>query len=210
MPQTLNLDIVSDVVCPWCYIGKKRMDKALALFGPDRVTVVWRPFQLDPSIPEGGVDRHTYLKNKFGDGERLKQMLLALEAAGQSENIPFDFASIGRTPNTLNAHRLIRWSLSAGCQDAVVTSLFETYFEQGKDIGDPDVLSAIAGAAGMDSDLVTELLSSDSDRDLVTSEIDSARNMGVSGVPTFVVNNEFAVSGAQEPDTLLQLLKKAT
>ncbi len=210
MAKTLSLDIVSDVVCPWCYVGKKRMDKALALFGPERVSAVWRPFQLDPTIPAQGVDRKTYLKNKFGEGERPKQMLQALEAAGRDEDIPFDFDAIARSPNTLKAHRLIRWSLSAGCQDAVVTKLFEAYFEQGKDIGDTAILTAIAREAGMDATLVEELLASESDCDAVADEIDAARKMGISGVPTFIVNNQFAVSGAQEPDALLQLLNKAT
>jgi predicted DsbA family dithiol-disulfide isomerase len=209
MTQTLSLDIVSDVVCPWCYVGKKRMDKALALFGPDRVRAVWRPFQLDPTIPEGGVDRKTYLKNKFGDGERPKQMLHALEAAGEAESIPFNFTNIERTPNTLKAHRLIHWSLNAGCQDAVVTKLFEAYFVAGKDIGDEAVLAALAGGAGMDTALVAKLLNSDADLDVITGEIDAARQMGISGVPTFIVNSQYAVSGAQEPDTLVQLLNKA-
>jgi len=209
MTQTLTLDIVSDVVCPWCYVGKKRMEKALARFGSKHVALVWRPFQLDPTIPPEGIDRKTYMKKKFGDGEGPKRMRNALVAAGQEEGIHFDFAAITRAPNTLAAHRLIRWSLSAGCQDAVVTKLFDAYFIEGRDIGDPAVLTEIAGCSGMDSDLVSNLLNSNSDCDLVAREIENAQSMGISGVPTFIVNNQYAVSGAQDPETLVQLLQKA-
>ncbi len=205
----LQIDIVSDTVCPWCYIGQKRFARAVARFGHDAVNVVWRPYQLDPTIPPEGMDRKAYLRQKFGEGHRPKEILQALEQAAASEGLLFEFDAIKRSPNTLDSHRLIRWALSAGCQDQVVGLLFEAYFEHGLDIGDTNVLTQIAAQAGMDSRLVADLLSGDADKDLVRREIATAREMGIRGVPTFIIDQRYAVSGAQESDTLLSLMQEA-
>lgn len=209
MPSPIHLDIVSDTICPWCYVGKVRLEQALSEFGANRVKIEWRPFQLDPSVPAGGVDRKTYMKKKFGDSGRSKSMLEALEAAGREEGLRFNFDAITRTPNTLNSHRLIRWSQSDGCQDAVVTHLFQAFFVQGKDIGDHDVLSQVAESAGMDGKAVAARLATDADSEIVGAEARHANEMGISGVPTFIANSKIAVSGAQPSSVLLQFLDKA-
>ena len=143
MPD-MTIDIVSDAVCPWCYVGKRRLEAALAGSGDANVAVQWRPFQLDPTIPSEGLDRQAYMRAKFRDDARLAEVHQRLKALGAEVGIKFDFAAIKRSPNTLDAHRLIRWAGEAGVQDAVVERLFSAYFERGEDIGDRDVLARIA------------------------------------------------------------------
>lgn len=209
MPENLKLDIISDTICPWCYIGKKRLDEALARFGSDRVDVMWRPYQLDPTVPKDGIDRRGYIKNKFGDPGQRAAMLDALNAAGDAQGIAFDFDAIDRTPNTMDSHRLIRWASNNARQQIVVELLFKRYFEEGADIGQNRVLIEVAAQAGMDSQLVTELLQGDSDLELVQTEIDLARHMGVTGVPTFIIENRYAVVGAQDSDVLFDFLQQS-
>ncbi len=209
MSSSVQLDIVSDTICPWCYVGKVRLEQALSQFNGNHVEIVWRPFQLDPTVPAGGIDRKTYLKKKFGDSGRSKSMLEALEAAGQEDGLRFNFEAIARTPNTVDSHRLIRWSQIDGFQDAVVTHLFQAYFEQGKDIGDREVLSQIAESAGMDGEAIASRLATDMDVEIVGAEARQASEMGISGVPTFIANSKIAVSGAQPSSVLLQFLDKA-
>ena len=203
--KPLTIDVVSDVVCPWCFIGKHKMEAALATM-PDRVfDVRWHPFQLDPTIPRGGVDRHAYLANKFGE-ERIAAMHARLEAAGESAGVTFAFDRIKISPNTLDAHRLIRWSRSAGVQNAVKERLMQLYFVEGADIGDAAVLIDVAAAHGMDADTVARLLADGSDTDAVQAEIAQAQRVGVTGVPFFIIAGRYALSGAQEAAVIAEAI----
>jgi predicted DsbA family dithiol-disulfide isomerase len=205
----MQIDVVSDTVCPWCFIGKRRLDRALAMRPEVKADVFWRPYRLDPSIPKEGVDRRAYLKAKFGDGPRNTAMGDALRSEGASEGITFAFDRIAKTPNTLDSHRLIRWAGGQGVQDDVVERLFSAYFLEGRDIGDAGVLTDVAKAAGMDFGLVSELLVRDSDLEVVEREAGMASQMGISGVPTFIFDSRFMISGAREPEVLAKIIDRA-
>jgi predicted DsbA family dithiol-disulfide isomerase len=206
--EILTIDIVSDVVCPWCYLGEKRLEAALAEeTGP--VAVRWRPYQLDPTIPEEGLDRAEYMAKKFGASGRLQSVHDNLTRLGAEVGLPFAFDTIERSPNTLDAHRLIRWAASAGVQARVVDRLFGAYFVEGRDIGDRVVLTEIAGECGLDTDLIERLLAEGVDADLVRQEIEQAQAMGVSGVPFFIFGGRVGVPGAQEPSVLRQAMAEA-
>jgi predicted DsbA family dithiol-disulfide isomerase len=198
----LTIDIVSDVVCPWCYLGKRRLEAALARVGREDAIVRWRPFQLDETIPLEGMDRQAYMKRKFGDLSRLTAVHERLVSFGEEVGAVYDFDAISRAPNTLKAHRLIRWAGEAGAQDVVVERLFQAYFEQGRDIGDNETLSEIAAASGMDGEDVRRRLLSDEDIEAAQTEIDAWRRAGVSGVPFFIFDGKLAVSGAQTVEVL--------
>ena len=202
----ITVDIVSDVVCPWCFIGKRRLEKAMAAFEAP-LAIRWRPYQLDPTIPAGGKDRRAYLEAKFGSAERIRQLHENVSVAGASEGIDFAFDKILVSPNTLDAHRLIRWAGQAGVEGKIVEALFRAYFFEGKNIGDHAVLVEIAARHGMDGALIPARLSGDEDRDDVTEEIDSARRIGVTGVPTFIVGNRYAVVGAQPAEEIVRALE---
>jgi predicted DsbA family dithiol-disulfide isomerase len=204
----MQIDVVSDTICPWCFIGRRRLARALAMRPDIEFDVHWRAYRLDPTVPPGGVDRKEYLRAKFGDGDRPKAMSEAIRAAGMSEDIAFAFDRIAKTPNTVDSHRLIRWAGGAGLQDEVVEALFKAYFEDGRDIGDIDVLVEIANETGMDSALVADLLEEGSDREIIAREDELAHKMGITGVPTFIFANKYAVSGAHDPETLLELIDK--
>jgi predicted DsbA family dithiol-disulfide isomerase len=202
------IDVVSDTICPWCFIGKRRLSRAL-IERPDlEFDVRWRAYRLDPTIPPEGVERKAYLKAKFGDGDRPKAMSEAIRAAGESEDIAFAFDRIAKTPNTIDSHRLIRWAGGAGVQDEMVEALFKAYFEDGRDIGNIDVLIDIADQTGMDTALIADLLEDGADREIIEREDELARRMGISGVPTFIFANKYAVSGAHDPETLLEVIDK--
>ena len=203
----MKLDVVSDTVCPWCYIGKKRLDQALEIHSGKGITLEWRPFQLDASIPAGGIDRKTYMERKFG-AERAKEVGNTIREFGNAVGIEFRFDLIEKSPNTMDSHRLIRWAGTAGCQNEMVDSLFRRYFEQGEDIGSHDVLVDAASEVGMDTDIVRDLLAKDADRDLITREDSMAREIGIQGVPSFVINSQWVVTGAQEPETLVRMFNK--
>ncbi len=205
----MQIDIVSDTVCPWCFIGKRRLARALAMRPDVPVELFWRPFRLDPAIPREGVDRKAYMKAKFGDNPRSGAMAEALRSEGAGEGIEFAFDKIARTPNTLDSHRLIRWAGGAGAQDAVVERLFKAYFLDGRDIGDAAVLTDIAAEAGMNAQLVGELLAGDADLAVVEREAGMANQMGISGVPTFIFDSCFMISGAREPEVLARIMDKA-
>jgi predicted DsbA family dithiol-disulfide isomerase len=206
--KILTVDIVSDVVCPWCYLGEKRLEEALAEeAGP--VVVRWRPYQLDPTIPAGGLDRAEYMAKKFGASGRLQSVHENLTRLGAEVGLPFAFDKITRSPNTLDAHRLIRWAASAGVQSRVVDRLFEAYFVEGRDIGDRVVLTEIAAECGLDADLVERLLAEGADSELVRQEVEQAQAMGVSGVPFFIFAGRLGVPGAQEPSVLRQAMAEA-
>ena len=203
------IDIVSDTVCPWCYIGKRRLEHAMALRPDITFDVHWRPYRLDPTIPPEGVDRREYLRKKFGDSPRTQSVADAIRAEGAREGIAFAFEKIARSPNTLDSHRLIRWAGSTGRQNAVVDRLFAAYFLEGRDIGNRAALVALATEAGMDTKLVADLLGQDADRALIEREDALAHEMGISGVPTFIFQNRFMLSGAREPEVLVRVIDKA-
>ncbi len=207
--EPLQIDIISDVMCPWCLVGKRRFEKALAMRPDIAVDVRWRPFLLDPTIPSTGIDRQEYLSNKFGGPDRAREIYRTIEQAGEDEGIPFAFDKIKRSPNTIDAHRVIRWASNEGCQDAVVERLFEMFFIEGLDIGDRAVLREASVEAGMDEKLVTRLLATEEDRDLVEKEVALAREMGVNGVPCFIVGNKYVVMGAEQPETIVGALDRA-
>ncbi len=204
----MQIDIVSDTVCPWCFIGKRRLERALAMRPDVPYDIRWRAYRLDPTVPPGGVDRKQYMQAKFGNNPNRQAMADALKAAGDGENIAFAFDRIARTPNTLNSHRLIRWAGSDGLQDQMVERLFEAYFEDGLDIGNSDVLVEIAAEVGMDSATVADLLEQGADRKLIEDEDALAHKLGISGVPTFIFENKYLVSGAHDPEALVQVIDK--
>ncbi|NNE24050.1 MAG: DsbA family oxidoreductase [Rhizobiales bacterium] len=195
-------------MCPWCYIGKRRLEQALAATAAVDIDVRWRPFQLDATIPEGGMDRQEYLANKFGGAEGAAEVYKSVREAGAAEDIPFNFEGITRSPNTVNAHRVIRWSHSVGLQDQVVEGLFKLYFIDGGDLTDNDALVEAAGAAGMDREIVERLINSDADIEETKNEIALAQKMGVTGVPTFIVGQKYAIVGAQGPEIIAGAIAK--
>jgi predicted DsbA family dithiol-disulfide isomerase len=205
----MQIDIVSDTVCPWCFIGKRRIARAMAMRPDVSFEVFWRPYRLDPTIPREGVDRRAYLKAKFGDSPRSSAMGDAIRSEGAGEGIEFAFDKIAKSPNTLDSHRLVRWSASAGVQDEVVEGLFRAYFIDGKDIGDAAVLASVAAEAGMDGELVTSLLAGDGDLESVEREAGLANEMGITGVPTFIFDSKFMISGAREAELLVRVIDKA-
>jgi predicted DsbA family dithiol-disulfide isomerase len=205
----LTVDIVSDVMCPWCYIGKRRFEKALAMKSDVQVDIRWRPFQLDATIPKDGIDRKTYLENKFGGPEKAIQVYAAVAQAGEMEGIPFAFDKIKVSPNTLDAHRLIRWAVSSGLQNEIVERLFRLYFLEGANIGDHAVLLKAAADAGLDTEIISNLLETGADTELVQKEVALAQQLGISGVPCFIVNNKYAVMGAEQPETIVTALESA-
>lgn len=210
-PQTepLIIDVVADVVCPWCYLGWRRLKSALALRPDVDAKLVWRPYQLDPTLPEEGVDRKQYMANKFRDPDKLKAVHAALVEGGAEEGIRFDFEAIGLSPNTNAAHRLIRWALTAGVQDQIVEALFQAYFTDGLDIGDPVVLGDIAEAAGMERLVVLQLLSEGADKEAVAREHAMAVQGGVTGVPFVIFAGKVAVVGAESPERIAQAIDQA-
>jgi predicted DsbA family dithiol-disulfide isomerase len=208
--QSITVDVVSDVVCPWCFIGQKRLDKAVAAVPEVTVDIHWRPYQLDPTIPPEGKDRKQYMLAKFGSEERIREIHQRIEPLGVAEGILFDFAAIKVAPNTLDAHRVIRWAGTAGdgVQNQLVRRLFQLNFEEGANIGDPAVLIEAARESGMDVAVVETLLPTDADRDAVASEIATASRMGITGVPCFLLEGKYAVMGAQDAETLADAIRQ--
>ncbi len=203
--DVLTVDVVSDVMCPWCYIGKRRLDRAQVL-APDVEPVVrWRPFRLDATIPPEGIDRQEYLDKKFGR-EKAIEMYTQIQETGEVEGIVFAFDRITRSPNTLNAHRVIRWAEMGEQQDAVVERLFELYFTEGEDIGETSVLLDAAREGQMDMDFIEEVLATDRDIDEVEKEIALAHELGVQGVPTYVIDQQHILVGAQSAEFLADAL----
>ncbi|TPK60541.1 DsbA family protein [Mesorhizobium sp. B2-4-19] len=208
--NAITVDVVSDVVCPWCFIGQKRLDKAVAAAGDVDVRIRWRPFQLDPTIPPQGKDRREYMRAKFGSDERIREIHARIEPLGEAEGISFAFDAIKVAPNTLDAHRLIRWAGAAGeaVQNRLVRRLFQLNFEEGVNIGDHAVLVEAAREAGMDASVVATLLPTDADVEAVRTEIATASRMGISGVPCFLLEGKYAVMGAQDVDTLADAIRQ--
>jgi predicted DsbA family dithiol-disulfide isomerase len=209
--QNIRIDVVSDVVCPWCLLGKARLEAALASLPDVSAEIHWRPYQLDPTIPRTGVDRKAYMEAKFGKGPRLAQAHAQLREFGTEVGVAFDFDAINISPNTMDAHRIIRWAEQAGpgIQGKVVDALFRAYFEQGQDIGSASVLESIAAKAGMDVEIVRSLLPTDAERAGVEAEIEHGRKIGITGVPCFIIDEKYAVMGAQTPQIMADAIRNA-
>ncbi len=207
--EMVKVDFVADVVCPWCYLGWRALSLAIER-APDVLTeITWRPFLLDPSIPETGVDRRAYMSAKFPDQSRLDDAQANIKAMGAELGIEMDLGRIAVSPNTLAAHRVIRWAGAAGLQEEVLNALMAAYFREGRDIGDPGVLADIAEEAGMDRAAVLNRLSGPDDIVALTNEYQTAAEAGVTGVPFAIFNGQMAVSGAQSPERYLLALSKA-
>lgn len=202
--RVLTINVYSDVICPWCYVGKRRLERALReVDDPLKTHVAWRPFQLNPAMPKDGMDRTAYLEAKFGSLETFKEMEKRLIEAGAIEQIPFAFEKILRTPNTFLAHRLIWYAGLQGRQDAVVDRLFKSYFEQAADIGSIAALVQLGEQAGMNREAVKLVLQSDEGTAEVRAEESAGHKFGIRGVPYFIVNGTYAISGAQPVETFV-------
>jgi predicted DsbA family dithiol-disulfide isomerase len=210
--KKLHIDIYSDVVCPWCYLGKRRLELALEeLSGEVSAVIEWKPFQLEPSTPPEGFDTFRYLADKLGGGmEQVKRSHQMLTSLGAEIGLPFALEKATRFPNTMDAHRLILWAgqESKAIQEKVAAALFTANFVEGRDVGDHKVLADIAEGAGMDRVVVERLLAGEADRDTIKAEIESAQRMGISGVPLYVVEGKYAISGAQGVEVFTNALKQ--
>jgi len=209
--QKLEIDVISDVMCPWCYIGKTNLDTAIAQMDNIDVEIRWRPYQLDGTLPKQGISRADYLNNKFGGEAGAKEVYGRIRDAGKALGIDFNFEAMEVSPNTMDAHRVIRWAggQSAEAQNKLVERLFELFFLEGGHIGLDDVLVKAADEVGMDGKIVDDLLKGDQDKAEVSAEIDHARQLGITGVPCFVINNKYAVMGAQPPEQLVAAMEQA-
>lgn len=205
----LEIDVYSDVICPWCYVGKRRLERALKVWDGAPVSIHWRPFQLNPSMPRHGMDRRQYLDAKFGGPESARAIYDQVAAAGVAEGIQFAFERITRTPNTFAAHRLIWWAGQYGKQDEVVERLFQQYFLEGGDIGDLDSLSQAAADAGLDRAIADTVLAGEQGVEEVKLEEAAGRRLGIRGVPYFVINGTSALSGAQPPEQLVAAFRES-
>ena len=208
MKKRVVIDVVSDVVCPWCYVGKHRLEAALALRPDVETEIHWRPYFLDPRVPREGMARVDYLSRKFGSDERIRPAHERLSRLGREEGIVFHFERIARQPNTLDAHRLIGWAEAVGRAAPVVEKLFSLFFSEGADLTQIDTLLLAAKAGGLDAEAVRRDFAGERDAAAVEKAATSAAERGISGVPFFIFNNRFAVAGAQTPDILAEALDK--
>ncbi len=206
----VQIDIYSDTVCPWCFIGKRRLERALAARDDIDVSIRWHAFQLNPDMPAAGMERERYLASKFGGPERAASVYATIARAGHAERIPFDFEAIPRMPNTIQSHRLVRYADRFGMQDAVVEALFKAFFFDGEDIGDDVTLLRVGSRVGLERDATAAFLAGEEERDTVVAEDLRARRMGINAVPFFVVNGDYAISGAQEPEAFFPLFDLAS
>jgi predicted DsbA family dithiol-disulfide isomerase len=209
MSEALTIDVVSDVVCPWCYIGKRRLEAALALRNDIVAEIRWRPFFLDPTVPRTGKPRIDYITGKFGSLERIKPAHERITGLGKEIGIDFHMADIETQPNTLDAHRLIGWATLEGKADPLVENLFADFFVNGVDLSNPEVLADIGARAGLDRNAVAADLKSDKDEELVRKQAQAASASGIGGVPFFVFGGKVAVAGAQEPEVLSSAIDQA-
>ena len=207
---TLAIEVISDAICPWCWVAKRRLDRAIAALAPDiTASVTWRPFELNPEMPKAGVDRRAYRSAKFGSWQRSQVLDAQVAAAGRPEGLVFNHDKMERTPTTVDAHRLIWLAGQQGKQDFVVEGLFAAYFNEGRDIGDPTVLAGVGASAGLDRARIAAMLASDEGQAEVRSDLQRAMNLRVSGVPTVLVNGVPLFSGAIRADLMEAELRKA-
>ncbi|MEP1522749.1 DsbA family oxidoreductase [Ascidiaceihabitans sp.] len=202
----IKLDIMSDPICPWCFIGKAHLDKALQAHPDHPFEIEWHPFQLNPEMPMDGMDRRAYLEGKFGGKEGAVRAYAPVVENAEKAGVAIDFEGMKRTPNTINAHRLIHWAGIEGRQTAAVSALFKAYFTDTRDIGDLEVLADIADSIEMDASVVTRLLNTDEDMQSIRDRDAHSRKMGVNSVPTFIVGGRHAVPGAQPPELWAQVI----
>lgn len=202
----IRLDIISDIACPWCYLGKAMLDRALEAAPDHPFAVEWHPYQLDPGLPAEGMPRDDYMRLKFGDTDAILQAHKPLLELAESQGVAFDLPAIRSTPNTLDAHRLVHWAGIEGRQSPVVGALFRAYWREGRDIGRAEVLAELAEAAGMDGAMVARLLASEADREAIRARIAHARQRGVDSVPTYIIADRHVLFGAQRPATWLQVI----
>jgi predicted DsbA family dithiol-disulfide isomerase len=207
--NVLPIDVVSDVVCPWCFIGKRRLEKAVALKPEIPVTVRYRPYFLNPWVPRSGISRTEYLTTKFGSVERYKANAQRIVMAARQEGLAYNLDAIARQPNTLDCHRLIRWAEESGDPARMKQRLMELYFSEGADLSDNEVLVGAARDCGMDADRVRRRLAGEEDIEDVSREAESARAAGIEGVPCFILGGIFGVSGAQAPEYLADAIERA-
>ena len=206
--NSLNIDVIADVVCPWSFLGKRRLDRALASYsGP--VQIVWHPFQLNPELAPEGMAFDTYLSTRFGGRAQVAEALSQLEALGADNGIRFNFADLKRVPNTVDAHRLMLLARDWNLQNELAEALFRAFFEQGRDIGDVNVLIEIAARLGLSEAAVRGVLSDDSSLKIIAAEEAQARQMGFSATPNYLFNRRVLLPGAAEVDTLLQAVEEA-
>ncbi len=206
--KTLNVDVVSDVVCPWCYIGKRRLESALAEIGDVDVQVKWHPFFLNPWVPREGISRDAYLTKKFGSVEAYNSVAGRVVEAARSEGLEYHPDLVKRQPNTTDCHRLIHWADASGKSGDVKQRLMELYFKEGGDLTDREVLVSAAADCGLDPDLVRQRLATDEDVELVSQQAQAAANAGVSGVPTFILGKKYGISGAQPAEQLAAAIRQ--
>jgi predicted DsbA family dithiol-disulfide isomerase len=209
MASVLPIDVVSDVVCPWCFIGKRRLEKAIALKPDIAVEVRFRPYFLNPWVPRAGISREEYLTTKFGSPDRYRSIAQRVAEAAAAEGLTYALDGIKRQPNTLDCHRLIRWAGESGNAARMKQRLMELYFNEGGDLTDRDVPVKAAADSGLDADIVRKRLAGDDDVETVTQEAEWAKDAGIDGVPCFIFDNRFAVQGAQSPDYLAQAIERA-
>ncbi|WOI34137.1 DsbA family oxidoreductase [Tritonibacter scottomollicae] len=202
----VKLDILSDPICPWCYIGKTLLDQALAAQPDHPFVIEWHPFQLNPDMPAGGMDRREYLEAKFGGKDNAVKVYAQIADHAAEAGVEINFEAMQRTPNTVDAHRLIHWAGLESKQSPVVDALFQAYFVEGLDIGDHAVLCDVAERAGMERAVVAKLLSGDSDIEDIQSRDAHSREVGVNSVPTFIIANQHVVPGAQQPELWTQVI----
>ena len=202
----VKLDIFSDPICPWCYIGKANLFAALEQVPDHPFVLEWHPFQLNPDMPAGGMDRRTYLERKFGGKDGAVKAYAPIVGKAEEAGLTINLDRIGRTPNTLDAHRLIHWAGIEKAQTPMVDLLFHAYFVEGRDIGDHEVLADLADAAGMDAAVVAKLLAGDVDADDIRARDAHSRKMGIDAVPTFIVAGQHAVPGAQPAAMWVQVI----
>ncbi|MEM9871911.1 MAG: DsbA family oxidoreductase [Pseudomonadota bacterium] len=210
MTAAIKLDIMSDPICPWCYIGKAHLDRALEAHPNHPFVIEWHPFQLNPDMPAEGMDRRAYLEAKFGGKDGAVRAYAPVVEHAEKAGLKIDFEGMQRTPNTLDAHRLIHWAGIEGKQTAAVSALFKAYFVDARDIGDPEVLADIADTIDMDASVVLRLLGTDADREDIAARDAHSRSMGVNSVPTFIVAQQHAVPGAQPPELWARVIAELT
>lgn len=211
--MTLHIEMVSDLVCPWCWVGLRRLQGAIELVPDLDVEILFRPFELDPTVPAGGTDYKEYMKARFGSDqgrEKSNQMRDLLIQYGEEEDIPFHFDNITRRANSFNAHRVVRWAQGQDRGLQAKEALFEAVFSNGQDIGDHETLVTIAAKIGLDANLVSDLLAGDADVENTRNEQNFFRQMGISGVPTFIAHRQIAVQGAETSEKLAKFLKSAS
>ena len=204
----IEIDVVSDTICPWCYVGKRRLERALAGFDADEVRVRWHPFQLNPDLPPEGMDRAEYVAAKFGGAEAARAVYDRIREAGAEEGIAFAFERMPRTPNTFASHRVVQFAAREGREDEVVEALFRAVFVDGRDIGDFETLVDLGAECGIDPVALAERLAGPEDANALRAEEERSRRMGVTGVPFFIIGGRYAVTGAQDPAVLRGVLDR--